>query len=260
MVVNEKNIDVSFSVSFWFSVVFVQFRAALGDASKLLSERNRPCHIPQAKPLSPGEVLGCTAPTILPANADNSTRKVMVFLADGRFHLEAAMIANPTFEAYRYDPYSKVLTQEWYDTAKMKRLRYDAIQQARTASTVGIVLGTLGRQGNPAIVGHIRLLLRQHRKRYVIVLLSEIFPMKLDMFPQVDAWVQVACPRLSVDWGHMFTTPLLNPYELEICLGCAKWDEGEETSVSSYPMDFYKGEGGAWTNYYEHNQNREFRI
>jgi 2-(3-amino-3-carboxypropyl)histidine synthase len=49
----------------------------------------------QAKPLSPGEVLGCTAPAV----ADGCD--AIVFVADGRFHLEAIMIANPTVPAYR---------------------------------------------------------------------------------------------------------------------------------------------------------------
>jgi len=42
-----------------------------------------------------GEVLGCTAP-VLTHHAD-----AIVFVADGRFHLEAIMIANPTIPAYR---------------------------------------------------------------------------------------------------------------------------------------------------------------
>jgi len=30
----------------------------------------------------------------------------------------------------------------------------------------------------------------------------------------VEAWVQVACPRLSIDWGEEFAAPTLNPYEV----------------------------------------------
>jgi len=48
------------------------------------------------RPLSPGEVLGCTAP-VLPAGAADA----IVFVADGRFHLEAMMIANPGIPTYR---------------------------------------------------------------------------------------------------------------------------------------------------------------
>ena len=29
-----------------------------------------------------------------------------------------------------------------------------------------------------------------------------------------NRWVQVACPRLSIDWGYAFPKPLLSPYEV----------------------------------------------
>lgn len=28
------------------------------------------------------------------------------------------------------------------------------------------------------------------------------------------SWVQIACPRLSIDWGMAFEKPLLSPYEV----------------------------------------------
>ena len=64
-----------------------------------------------------GETLGCTSPIL-------SRTGSLVFVADGRFHLEAAMIQNPTLAAYRYDPYSRVLTAEGYDTETMKAMRW----------------------------------------------------------------------------------------------------------------------------------------
>lgn len=33
----------------------------------------------------------------------NGTTEAIIFVADGRFHLEAIMIANPSIPAYRYD-------------------------------------------------------------------------------------------------------------------------------------------------------------
>ncbi|KAG8834984.1 Diphthamide biosynthesis protein 1 [Serendipita sp. 400] len=70
--------------------------------------------VPRSKPLSPGEILGCTAPRLKDVDA-------IVYLADGRFHLEAIMIANPDIPAFRYDPYSKKLTREWYDHHEMRQ-------------------------------------------------------------------------------------------------------------------------------------------
>ena len=53
-----------------------KFRSAVAAAAKLLNEKDRPATIPQAKPLSPGEVLGCTAPSGLgDASTDSSCCK-----------------------------------------------------------------------------------------------------------------------------------------------------------------------------------------
>ena len=46
-------------------------------------------------PAFAGEVLGCTAPVVAKGT------DAIVFVADGRFHLEAIMIANPSIPAYR---------------------------------------------------------------------------------------------------------------------------------------------------------------
>lgn len=51
------------------------------------------------------------------------------------------------------------------------------------------------------------------------VLLSEVSPPKLQQMGQIDAWIQIACPRLSIDWGEGFSKPTLTPYEALIALG-----------------------------------------
>lgn len=132
--------------------------------------------IPRSKPLSPGEILGCTAPRLNDVDAmmyshllspfqPEFTSQNFSYLGDGRFHLESIMIANPTVPAFRYDPYSKKLTRERYDHREMQTVRNDAVQTARKSIDVftrdplqedtvnpsplwGVILGTLGRQGS----------------------------------------------------------------------------------------------------------------
>jgi 2-(3-amino-3-carboxypropyl)histidine synthase len=264
--------------------------------------------VPKARPLSPGEVLGCTAPRLLTAAAaprgggaccrgggggDKQQQQqqqqqqqkaqpsaaavdALVFVADGRFHLEAMMIANPGVPAFRYDPYSRELTRERYAHRSMRAARRRAVEAARRpGSRWGVVLGTLGRQGNPQLM---RLLQRELVQaggsgdasnpsaaaaaagqednnnaasaaaaavpapapaadpdaRPVLaatILLSEVTPQKLAMIAHVDVWVQVACPRLSIDWGEGFQRPTLTPYEALVALGRAPadwWDDGED--------------------------------
>lgn len=74
-----------------------------------------------------------------------------------------------------------------------------------------------------------------------MILLSEIFPSKLALFKDLGAFVQVACPRLSIDWGTAFPKPLLTPYEAAVAINNIEWKQ-------NYPMDFYAANSlGPWT-------------
>lgn len=191
------------------------------------------CYTPQIKPLSKGEVLGCTSAYLDPSQFD-----AMVYIGDGRFHLESAMIHNPKVPAFRYDPYSRKFTREGYDKKQMVEVRKNAVEIAKNAQKFGIILGALGRQGNPITVEKMEEKLKANGKTVVKIILSEIFPQKLAMFDDIDAFVQVACPRLSIDWGYAFNKPLLTPYEAMVLMG-----EDKEFNEDFYPMDYYESKG-----------------
>lgn len=153
------------------------------------------------------------------------------------------MIANPTLRAFRYDPYDKKLTEEFYDHEQMRIVRQNAIERAKNAQTIGLVLGTLGRQGNPTVLNNLEKRIELLGKKNVNILLSEIFPDKIAMFNDIDAFVQIACPRLSIDWGTAFQKPFLTPYEGAVALNLAEYD-----LKKPYPMDFYASASlGPWT-------------
>lgn len=197
---------------------------------------------------------------------------VIIFVADGRFHLEAFMIANPEIRAFRYDPYLGKLFLEEYDYEGMKDDRRRAIERAIGAKSWGIVLGTLGRQGNPMVLERLEGKMRDKGLDYMVVLISELSPKKIELFGNaVDAWVQIACPRLSIDWGDAFKKPLLTPFEAEIALGdlTGWWERKLRCNGSSecarsgdccrtenvqegvdYPMDYYAQDGGEWNSCY----------
>ncbi|XP_040579380.1 2-(3-amino-3-carboxypropyl)histidine synthase subunit 1 [Lepeophtheirus salmonis] len=222
----------------------IQFISTLHHVkSRLIEDGYENILVPQSKPLSPGEILGCTSPNLKEAEA-------LVYLGDGKFHLESAMIANPQIQAYRYDPYDKVFTRESYDHGAMKKLRRSAIEEARSAQKWGVILGTLGRQGNPRVLDYLVKKIQDSKREVFVLLLSEIFPSKLDLMSEsVDAWVQIACPRLSIDWGAEFPRPLLNPYEAAAALDSSLWNEDKP-----YPMDFYaKDSLGPWTPNHDKN-------
>jgi 2-(3-amino-3-carboxypropyl)histidine synthase len=108
----------------------------------------------------------------------------------------------------------------------------NVIQRSRSGRTYGLILGTLGRQGNRALFDRLRARLEARGKSVVRFLMAEINPAKLDLFSSIDVrnstdiiflphdhihlsflnttqvWVQVACPRLSIDWGNGFSKVL----------------------------------------------------
>lgn len=217
----------------------IQFVSTMHAAAKELREAGYEIIVPQSKPLSPGEILGCTAPRL-------PKETTLIYLGDGRFHLEAAMIANPTLQAYKYDPYEKKFTEEHYDHVEMRKNRKRAIDQAKSAKRFGLILGTLGRQGSPKVMKYLEERLTAHGKQTSSILLSEIFPAKLALFKDIDAFVQVACPRLSIDWGTAFDKPILTPYELSG--KCASCDSNVNTnkpfySFSCFLIPFFSGVG-----------------
>ncbi|GMM48678.1 2-(3-amino-3-carboxypropyl)histidine synthase [Pichia kluyveri] len=206
-------------------------RAKLSDDSN--NEKLIYCYTPQIKPLSKGEVLGCTSAYLDPEQFD-----AMIYIGDGRFHLESAMIHNPKVPAYRYDPYSRKFTREGYDKKQMIEIRQQAIDISKDSKKFGIILGALGRQGNPVTVANLEEKLKANGKSVVKIVLSEIFPQKMAMFDDIDAFVQVACPRLSIDWGYAFNKPLLTPYEAMVLMG-----DDKEFNEDFYPMDYYESKG-----------------
>lgn len=63
---------------------------------------------------------------------------------------------------FRYDPYERKLTREYYDHDVMKDTRLKAIERAKDAKTFGLILGTLGRQGSTKVLDyfHVCLILK----------------------------------------------------------------------------------------------------
>lgn len=58
------------------------------------------------------------------------------------------------FIKFRYDPYEKKLTREYYDHDIMKTTRQNVIDKAKDAKTFGLILGTLGRQGSVKVLNY----------------------------------------------------------------------------------------------------------
>ena len=67
---------------------------------------------------------------------------------------------------------------------------------------------------------------------------------------QVDFFVQIAYPRLSIDWSYGVPKPLLTPFELYALID--KYNLKE-----TYRMDYYSYNGGPWSNFFGKNVGKK---
>jgi 2-(3-amino-3-carboxypropyl)histidine synthase len=65
------------------------------------------------------------------------------------------------YHIHRYDPYEKKITRETYDHKVMLDVRSKSVTDASNAGMFGLVLGTLGRQGSPAVLKTIQVSTRK---------------------------------------------------------------------------------------------------
>lgn len=243
-----KNFEVGTKLA---TVSTIQFNPTLHSIKEKLAGKIE-IITPQIKPLSKGEILGCTSKKLEPELNFNDKVDAILYIGDGRFHLESMMIHNPNLLAYKYDPYNRQFTIEEYDQRQLIDIRSDAIDKAKSAKTFGLILGALGRQGNNKTLENLEQLILNNGHKVYKIILSEIFPLKLAEFEEIDCFVQVACPRLSIDWGYAFNKPLLTPYECNVLFGLEKpLDRNSEKAV--YPMDYYETNGYGRGNLPEHN-------
>src|ERR1700733_4459832 len=127
----------------------------------------------------------------------------------------------------------------------MMRRRQEELGRSmiQTTKTICFIFGTLGRQGNQEILD--RMVEKVPKDyEYFVVLASEVNEKLLKNFDKaVDFYVQVSCPRLSIDWGYKSPKPLLTPYEFFVIIKEVEWR-------AVYPMDYYSNNGGPWSNYF----------
>lgn len=62
-----------------------------------------------------------------------------------------------------------MLTEEKYDHVGMREARRAAVEAAKAARHWGLLLGTLGRQGNPRLLSHLQDCLSRHGIPHTVV-------------------------------------------------------------------------------------------
>jgi len=199
----------------------IQHIDELDNAKSLLTKLGKTVVIGNAGQLSyPGQVLGCNY-----SNAKSIADKVdaFLFIGGGLFH--ALGIALTTFKpTIIIDPYDN---RAYLITAEAKKIlnqRFTSIQTAKNAKTLGILIGLKPGQKHLEQALEVKTLAKKCGKSAFLLAGREINPDLLMDFPNIDAYINTACPRISLDTPRKFQKPILTVNEFMVVCGEYSWE------------------------------------
>ena len=154
--------------------------------------------------LNDGQVFGCE---FYPAVSLKSEVDAYVFLGQSNFH--AAGVALSTgLPTYVLDPYFNEVREISEFAAKLRKKATLAIYKAAEAKTFGVIVGLKEGQLSKVFALRIKKELEELGKDVELFALTDITNERLQNLRGIDAFVQVACPRISTD--NRFDRPVLS--------------------------------------------------
>jgi 2-(3-amino-3-carboxypropyl)histidine synthase len=199
----------------------VQHLQTLAGARELLVRAGKTVVIGDAGRLNyAGQVTGCDYSNVKSVANDV---EAFLFIGGGRFHALgiALSTAKPTLIA---DPYDKRAYSIDDEAQKVLKQRWACIEEAGHAKTVGVLVGLkLGQKRFDEAV-RVKEIAEKNGKTAVLLALREVVPEALLEFPTVDAYVNTACPRISLEAPSKFSKPVLTVNEFKVVSGEFTWE------------------------------------
>lgn len=199
----------------------VQHVQALGQAREILVRAGKTVIVGDAGRMSyPGQVSGCDYSNVK-SIADEV--EVFLFIGGGRFH--ALGIALSTFKPTLIaDPYEKSVRSIDAEAQKILKQRWACVEEAKHAKVFGVLVGLKLGQKRFDEALRIKDIARRNGKQAFLFAIREILPEALMEFPQVDVYVNTACPRISLDAPSKFLKPVLTVNEFMVVFGEVSWE------------------------------------
>uniref|UniRef100_A0A8D9BDH5 2-(3-amino-3-carboxypropyl)histidine synthase subunit 2 n=1 Tax=Cacopsylla melanoneura TaxID=428564 RepID=A0A8D9BDH5_9HEMI len=99
------------------------------------------------------------------------------------------------------------------------------IEKVRDAQTVGILIGTLAAGQYLTAVNHVKSLCKKHAKKSYIISVGKPNVPKLANFPEIDVYVLISCPEMSLPNAKEFLQPIVHLIDVELALNPDRqWD------------------------------------
>lgn len=166
-----------------------------------------------------GQIIGCEY-----AGLKEIQNEVDAFVIIGnRFHgLGAGMsLKKPV---YLIDVYNDGISNMTNNVEKLILQRFRSIEKAKEAKNVGVVVESkIGQNFGSAKVVIEKL--KVAGKNPILISMSEISKEKIENFYNIDAFVELACPRIAIDDYAVYSKPMLTYREMLVMIGELSWEK-----------------------------------
>jgi 2-(3-amino-3-carboxypropyl)histidine synthase len=199
----------------------VQHLQMLNGARELLVRDGKTVIIGDAGRMSyAGQVSGCDYSNVK-SIADEV--EAFLFVGGGMFHaLGIALITSkPTVIADPYDNRAFSIDDE---AQKILKQHWACIEQAQHAKTFGVLIGLKPGQKRFDDALKVKEIVEKQGKTAYLLAVKEVTPEALLEFPTIDAYVNTACPRISLDAPGKFLKPVLTINEFMVASGESSWE------------------------------------
>ena len=172
---------------------------------KILSEGGLTVKIGKGKgQLNDGQVFGCE---FYPAMETKEIVDANVFLGQSNFHASGIALST-NIPTYVLDPYFNEVREVTEFAQKLQKKATLAIYKAADAQTFGVIVGLKEGQMSKTTALKFKRELEKEGKTVQLFALTDITNDRLRNLKGIDAFIQVACPRISTD--NHFDKPLLS--------------------------------------------------
>ena len=154
--------------------------------------------------LNDGQVFGCE---FYPATELKDKVDAYVFLGQSNFHA-AGIALSTNMPTYVLDPYFNEVREVTEFAQKLKKKATLAIYKAVDAQSFGIIIGLKEGQLSKVFALKFKKELEKEGKTVQLFALTDITNERLKNLKGIDAFIQVACPRISTD--NQFDKPVLS--------------------------------------------------
>ncbi len=168
-----------------------------------------------------GQILGCDYGS-LRVIADKVD--AIVVLSGGDFHALGIPLATGK-RTIVVDPYQKTARDMTEVCRRLLRQRWANIEKFKDAKRIGVIVGLKSSQMNVPLARRLKELLEENGYSPILICATEVIPETIASFTDLDAYVEISCPRISTDDQERYRKPILNPEELMIALGKKSWDD-----------------------------------